>query len=205
MWAYHLNAFKHDLWQVFAFDVAAKLLGAVLAEGLVTLSQRYNSVKPSMRRLPQMKLAVITVWIHTTMSNMVYIHRADILLILLTSASLLPHLFPHPCLHTHQLYVASCVINSCCMSLLRDLTIVCADLRMVMDFVMENTVATNGLRRSFNDFNSQWLGHILLRCHMHLPVTYVVGLSSCVADTANSLVHLCSLSTLNEQLLIKVN
>ena len=91
------------------------------------------------------------------------------------------------------------------MSLLRDLTIVCADLRMVMDSVMENTMATNGLRRGFNDFNSQWLGHILLRCRVDLPVTYMVGLSSCVADAANDLLHLCSLSTLNEQLLIKVN
>lgn len=61
MWAYHLKAFKHDLWQVFAYDVAAKLLAAVLAEGLIILSQRYSSVKPSMRRLPQMKLAVIPV------------------------------------------------------------------------------------------------------------------------------------------------
>ena len=72
MWAYHLSAFKHDLWQVFASDVASKLLGAVLAEGLVILSQRYNSVKPSMRRLPQMKLALIIVWNYTAMSNVAY-------------------------------------------------------------------------------------------------------------------------------------
>lgn len=59
MWAYHLRGFKHDLWQVFAYDVAAKLLGAVIAEGLVVLSQRYNNVKPSERRLPQMKLDIL--------------------------------------------------------------------------------------------------------------------------------------------------
>lgn len=61
MWTYHLKGLRYDLWQVFAYDVAAKLLGAVLAEGLIILSQRYSSVKPSMRRLPQMKLAVITI------------------------------------------------------------------------------------------------------------------------------------------------
>jgi len=55
MWAYHLRALQHDLWQVFGSNVAAKLLGGVLVEGLVTLSKRYGCVKPSKRRLPQMK------------------------------------------------------------------------------------------------------------------------------------------------------
>ena len=132
------------------------------------------------------------------------IHRADILLVLLTSASLLPHLFPLPCLHDHRLYVTSCVINSCCMSLLRDLTLVCADLRTVMDCVMENTMTTNGLRRGFNNCNSQWLSHVLFHCHVDLPPTYNVGPLSSTADAANGLLHLCGLSTINEQLLIKV-
>ena len=55
MWAYHLGALRHDLWQVLSNDVAAKLFGGVLVEGLVTLSKRYSGVKPSKRRLPQMK------------------------------------------------------------------------------------------------------------------------------------------------------
>ena len=90
------------------------------------------------------------------------------------------------------------------MSLLRDLTLVCADLRTVIDSVMENTITTNGLRRSFNDCNSQWLSHLLLHCHVDLPPTYNVGPLSSAADTANSLLYLCGLSTINEQLLIKV-
>ena len=55
MWAYHLRALQHDLWQVFGSNVAAKLLGGVLVEGLVTLSKRYGCAKPSKRRLPQIK------------------------------------------------------------------------------------------------------------------------------------------------------
>lgn len=73
-----------------------------------------------------------------------------------------------------------------------------------MDAVMENTMTTNGLRRGFNDYNSEWLGHVLAHCHMDLPVTYTMGASSCAADAANNLLHLCALSTLKEQLLIKV-
>lgn len=131
------------------------------------------------------------------------IHRADILMVLLTAASLLPNLFPLPCVHTHHLYVTSCVINSCCMSLLRDLTLVCADLTAIMDGVMEVAVTTNGLRSGLNDSNSEWLGHVLLGCHVEpTPLTYTVG--CCTADGANQLLHLCGLSTVNEQLLIKV-
>ena len=59
MWTYHLRALQHDLWQVFGNSVAAKLLGGVLVEGLVTLSKRYNCVKPSKRRLSQMKYSMI--------------------------------------------------------------------------------------------------------------------------------------------------
>ena len=204
MWAYHLKALKHDLWQEFVSDVVARLLGAVLAEGLVTLSQRYSNVKPSMRRLPQIKLVTIIV---LEVYNYWYalMHRADILMVLLTSASLLPHLFPIPCLHTHHLYVTSCVINSCCMSLLCDLTLVCADLKTIMDTVMENTITTNGLRRGFSDCDSHWLHHVLVHCHVDVPPTYTMGLSPHPGDHAvDNLLYLCGLSTIDEQLLIKV-
>lgn len=132
------------------------------------------------------------------------IYRADTVMVLFTSASLLHHMFPLPCLHTHPLYVTLCVINSCCMSLLRDLTLVCADLRAIMDWVMENTITTNGLRRSFNDSNSEWLRHVQLHCHVELPLTYSMGFSSNAADVANCLLHLCGLSSVDEHLLIKV-
>ena len=90
------------------------------------------------------------------------------------------------------------------MSLLCDLTLVCADLRAVMDGMMENTITTNGLRRGFNDCNSQWLSHVLVHCHVDLPPTYNVGPLSDTADAANTLLYLCGLSTINEQSLIKV-
>ena len=73
-----------------------------------------------------------------------------------------------------------------------------------MDAVMENTVTTNGLRRGFSDCNPQWLVHVLLHCHVDLPPTYTMGMRSSAADAGNSLLYLCGLSTMNEQLLIKV-
>ena len=90
------------------------------------------------------------------------------------------------------------------MSLLRDLTLVCGDLRRVVDHVMQNTLTASGLRRCFNDCNFEWLHHLQLHCHVDFPSTYVMSSSAGTADAINHLLHVCGLSTLNEQLLIKV-
>jgi len=90
------------------------------------------------------------------------------------------------------------------MSLLHDLTLVCADLKALVDHVMQKGITADGLRRSFNDCTSEWLHHVMLHCHVDLPLTYTIDLASSAMDAANSLIHLCGLSTMNEQLLIKV-
>lgn len=71
-----------------------------------------------------------------------------------------------------------------------------------MDVVMENTITTNGLRRGFSDNDSHWLYYVLHHCHVDVPPTYTAGLSE--DHATNHIMHLCGLSTIDEQLLIKV-
>ena len=117
--------------------------------------------------------------------------RGDIVMVLLIAASFLHHLTPVPCPHDHPLYVTASVINDCCMSLLHDVTVVCADLTCVVDYVTGNQVTTTASSGSY-----QWLS-----CVADLipqPFTY---LSSTLSD---NLLHLYNIPSLEGHLLLKV-
>ena len=118
------------------------------------------------------------------------------MMLLLTTASFLPHLTPAPCPCDHPLYVAACVINDCCMSLLHDVTVVCADLTCVADYVTSNKV-TNTTAHISGSY--QWL--CCVADLLQQPFTYSLTDSSTLSD---NLLHLCSLPSMDKQLLIKV-
>lgn len=116
------------------------------------------------------------------------------MMVLLTIASFLPHLTPAPCPRDHPLYVTACVVNDCCMSLLHDVTVVGADLTCVADYLTSSKVASTTSPGSY-----QWL-----YCVTNLiqqPFIYSLTSSSQLSD---NLLHLCSISSIDERMLIKV-
>jgi len=120
--------------------------------------------------------------------------RGDIVMVLLIAASFLLHLTPVPCPHDHPLYVTASVINDCCMSLLHDVTVVCADLTCVADYVTSSKVTTTASSGSY-----QWLS-----CVADLipqPFTYSLTDSSALSD---NLLHLYNASSMEGHLLLKV-
>jgi len=117
-------------------------------------------------------------------------------MVLLIVASFLPHLTPVPCPCDHPLYVTASVINDCCMSLLHDVTVACVDLTCVADYLMSSKVTITAANSSGS---YQWL--CCVTDLMQQPFTYSLTDSSTLSD---NLTHLCNVSSLEGQLLLKV-